>query len=37
MSSNADLMYPNKVADQHVVKDVVGSNTLRDEKFIRRA
>jgi hypothetical protein len=37
MSSNIDLMYPNEAANQHVVKDVVGGNTLWDEKFIRRA
>jgi hypothetical protein len=37
MSPNADLMYPNEDADQHLVKDVMGGNTLWDEKFIRRA
>jgi hypothetical protein len=37
MSPNANLMYPNKAANQHVVKDVVGGNTLWNEKFVRRA
>jgi hypothetical protein len=37
MSPNADMMYPNEATDQHVVKDVVGGNTLWDEKFIKRA
>jgi hypothetical protein len=37
MSPNTDLMYSNEDADQHLVKDVVGGNTLWDEKFIRRA
>jgi hypothetical protein len=37
LSSNAELMYPHELADQSVVGDVVGGNTLWDEKFIRRA
>ena len=37
MSPNVDLIYPNEVANQHVLKDVVGGITLWDEKFIRRA
>jgi hypothetical protein len=37
MSPNAELMYPHEPADQSVVRDVVGGNTLWDEKFIRRA
>jgi hypothetical protein len=37
MSPNAELMYPHKPADQSIVRDVVGGNTLWDEKFIRRA
>jgi hypothetical protein len=36
-SPNADLMYLHEAADQHQVKDVVGGNTLWDEKFIRKA
>ena len=28
MSPNVDMIYPNEVANQHVVKDVVGGNTL---------
>jgi hypothetical protein len=37
VSPNADLMYPNENANQHLLKDVVGGNTVWDEKFIRRA
>jgi hypothetical protein len=37
LSPNAELMYPHELADQSVVGDVVGGNTLWDEKFIRRA
>jgi hypothetical protein len=37
VSPNADLMYPNKNANQILLKDVVGSNTMWDEKFIKRA
>jgi hypothetical protein len=37
VSPNADLMYPNKNADKHLLNDVVGGNTVWDEKFIRRA
>jgi hypothetical protein len=37
MSSNVDLMYTNEAVFQHLVKEVVGGNTLWDENFIRRA
>jgi hypothetical protein len=37
VSPNADLMYPNENANQHLLKDVVGGNTVWDVKFIRRA
>ena len=37
MASNVDLMYLHKVADQYVMKDIMGGITLWDEKFIRRA
>jgi hypothetical protein len=32
-----DLMYTNEAVFQHLVKEVVGGNTLWDENFIRRA
>ena len=37
MSPNAELIYPYEAANQYVVRDVIGGNTLWDEKFIKRA
>jgi hypothetical protein len=34
---SANLMYPHPAANQYEVKDVVGGNTLWDEKFVKRA
>jgi hypothetical protein len=35
MSSNAALMYSYEATDQNLMKDIVGSNALCDEKFIK--
>jgi hypothetical protein len=34
---NAALMYPHEVADQIVLKDIMGGNALWKEKYVRRA
>jgi hypothetical protein len=34
---NAALIYPNEDVEQHQLKDVLGGNTLWDERFIKRA
>jgi hypothetical protein len=34
---NAALMYPHEVADQIVLKDIMGGNALSEDKYVRRA
>jgi hypothetical protein len=34
---NAALMYPHKAVDQIVLKDVLGGNSLWEEKYVKRA
>ena len=34
---NVPLLYPLKASDQNVFKDAMGSNTLWDERLIRKA
>jgi hypothetical protein len=37
MSPNEALMCINEAGDQHLMKEVVGANTVWEEKYIRRA
>jgi hypothetical protein len=37
LSPGIPLLYPNKAAEQTVLKDAVGSNALWDERFIKKA
>jgi hypothetical protein len=37
LSPNVPLLYPHETGDQNVLKDVVGSNALWDERLIKKA